>query len=110
MIPVAVLELGFGVFGDLFGRKRLLVGGAALIGLGSTLAVLVPGPGYSTDTRVTLLILAQILSGVGAAAIFPTSLAMVAAGTHTTLAVNTLPSRWAALPRRSAATWPAIPP
>ncbi|GAA3840930.1 MFS transporter [Streptomyces coacervatus] len=83
-IPVAALELGFGVFGDLFGRKRLLIGGAALIVVGSTLAVLVPGEGSSTGTRVTLLILAQVLNGIGAAAIFPTSLAMVAAGTHTT--------------------------
>ncbi|MFC8429458.1 MFS transporter [Streptomyces sp. NPDC057253] len=83
-IPVAALELGFGVFGDLFGRKRLLIGGAALIVVGSALAVLVPGEGTSADTRVTLLITAQLLSGIGAAAIFPTSLAMVAAGTHTT--------------------------
>ncbi|MFJ9243920.1 MFS transporter [Streptomyces sp. NPDC101776] len=84
MLPVAALGLGFGVFGDLFGRKRLLIGGAALIVVGSALAVLVPGGGSSTDTRVTWLILAQVLNGVGAAAIFPTSLAMVAAGTHTT--------------------------
>ncbi|MGW0948026.1 MFS transporter [Streptomyces sp. NPDC002623] len=84
MLPVAALGLGFGVFGDLFGRKRLLVGGGALIAVGSALAVLVPGTGYSSDTRVTLLILAQVLGGVGAAAIFPTSLAMVAAGTHST--------------------------
>lgn len=84
MLPVAALGLGFGVFGDLFGRKRLLVGGAALIAVGSALAILVPGTGHSSDTRVTLLILAQVLGGIGAAAIFPTSLAMVAAGTHTT--------------------------
>ncbi|MET9458831.1 MFS transporter [Streptomyces canus] len=84
MLPVAALGLGFGVFGDLFGRKRLLVGGAALITVGSAFAILVPGAGHSSDTRVTLLILAQVLGGVGAAAIFPTSLAMVAAGTHTT--------------------------
>ncbi|MFF0013415.1 MFS transporter [Streptomyces sp. NPDC005374] len=84
MLPVAAMGLGFGVFGDLFGRKRLLIGGAALIVVGSALAVLVPGGGSSTDTRVTWLILAQVLNGVGAAAIFPTSLAMVAAGTHTT--------------------------
>src|SRR4051812_35418668 len=83
-LPVAALELGFGVFGDLFGRRRLLVGGAALIVLGSALAVLIPDAGHSTHTRVTLLILAQLLNGVGAAAIFPTSLAMVAAGTHAT--------------------------
>ncbi|MFM9555175.1 Sugar phosphate permease [Streptomyces sp. cf124] len=84
MLPVAALGLGFGVFGDLFGRKRLLIMGAALIVVGSALAVLVPGAGSSTDTRVTMLILAQVLNGIGAAAIFPTSLAMVAAGTHTT--------------------------
>jgi MFS family permease len=83
-IPVAALELGFGVFGDLFGRRRLLVWGAALIVVGSAVAVLVPGEGSSTDARVTMLIIGQLLSGIGAAAIFPTSLAMVAAGTHTT--------------------------
>jgi MFS family permease len=83
-LPVAALGLGFGVFGDLFGRRRLLVGGAVLVVAGSALAVLVPGEGASTDTRVTLLIIAQLLNGIGAAAIFPTSLAMVAAGTHTT--------------------------
>jgi MFS family permease len=85
MLPVAALELGFGVFGDLFGRRRLLVGGATLIVLGSALAVLVPGAGSSTSTRVTVLMLAQLVNGIGAAAIFPTSLAMVAAGTHTTV-------------------------
>ncbi|MBW8792866.1 MAG: MFS transporter, partial [Streptomyces sp.] len=95
-LPVAALELGFGVFGDLFGRKRLLVGGAALIAVGSTVAVLVPGSGYSTDTRVSLLILAQLLSGIGAAAIFPTSLAMVAAGTHTTASRARGVAIWAA--------------
>jgi MFS family permease len=84
MLPVAALGLGFGVVGDLFGRRRLLTGGTALIAVGSALAVLVPGAGSSTDTRVALLVLAQLLNGVGAAAIFPTTLAMVAAGTHTT--------------------------
>jgi MFS family permease len=29
VLPTAVLELNFGVVGDLFGRRRLLVGGAA---------------------------------------------------------------------------------
>lgn len=50
MLPVAALGLGFGVFGDLFGRKRLLIGGAALIVVGSALAVLVP----TRDPRPTL--------------------------------------------------------
>jgi hypothetical protein len=28
-VPVSLFELTFGVLGDLFGRKRLLIGGAA---------------------------------------------------------------------------------
>jgi MFS family permease len=83
LVPVTLLELTFGVLGDLFGRKRLLVGGALLLGLGELVAVLTPGASASTGTRVLVLWIGQILAGVGAAAIFPTSLAMVAAGTHT---------------------------
>ena len=36
LLPVSVLELTFGVLGDLFGRKRLLVGGAVLLGAGES--------------------------------------------------------------------------
>src|SRR6195952_4765395 len=42
MVPVTVLELSFGVVGDLFGRKRLLAIGAALMTLGGLLAFLTP--------------------------------------------------------------------
>src|SRR5581483_11515472 len=38
LLPVAVLELTFGVLGDLFGRKRLLVGGAVLLCAGEAVA------------------------------------------------------------------------
>ena len=84
LVPVTLLELTFGVLGDLFGRKRLLVGGAVLLGLGELIAVLTPGAGTSTGTRVLILWIGQIIAGIGAAALFPTTLAMVAAGTHTT--------------------------
>src|SRR6266496_1570268 len=83
LVPVTLLELTFGVLGDLFGRKRLLVGGALLLSIGELIAVLTPGVSASTDTRVLVLWTGQILAGIGAAALFPTSLAMVAAGTHT---------------------------
>ncbi|UXY19472.1 MFS transporter [Streptomyces cynarae] len=75
LLPVAVLELSFGVLGDLFGRKRLLVGGAALLCAGEIVAASASG--------IHQLWVGQALAGLGAAALFPTSLAMIAAGTHT---------------------------
>ena len=83
LVPVCLLELTFGVLGDLFGRKRLLVIGAVVLAVGEAIAVATPGAGSSTGTRVLVLWAGQIIAGVGAAALFPTSLAMVAAGTHT---------------------------
>jgi MFS family permease len=83
LVPVTLLELTFGVLGDLFGRKRLLIGGSLLLALGELVSVLVPGAGTSTGVRVGMLWTGQALAGIGAAVLFPTSLAMVAAGTHT---------------------------
>lgn len=83
LVPVTLLELTFGVLGDLFGRKRLLVIGSLLLMAGQIVGVLTPGTGSSTGLRVFVLWSGQIVAGLGAAAIFPTTLAMVAAGTHT---------------------------
>lgn len=74
LLPVAVLELTFGVLGDLFGRKRLLTGGALLLAAGEVISV---------SGGLHLLWAGQAVAGVGAAAIFPSSLAMIAAVTHT---------------------------
>ncbi|MBK3646482.1 MFS transporter [Streptomyces sp. MBT33] len=74
LLPVSVLELTFGVLGDLFGRKRLLVGGSGLLVLGEALA--------AASTGIHVLWVGQAIAGLGAAALFPTSLAMIAAGTH----------------------------
>lgn len=82
LVPVTLLELTFGVLGDLFGRKRLLVGGALILAVGELISVLTPGAGTSTSTRVLVLWIGQAMSGIGAAALFPTSLAVVAAATH----------------------------
>jgi MFS family permease len=95
-VPICLLELTFGVLGDLFGRKRLLVGGAVVLAVGEAVVVLTPGASSSTGTRVLVLWIGQIIAGIGAAALFPTSLAMVAAGTHTARARARSITVWAA--------------
>ncbi|MCO6003669.1 MFS transporter [Actinoallomurus purpureus] len=88
LLPVTVLELTFGVLGDLFGRKRLLVGGSSLIVVGEIVAAAGHG--------VHLLWAGQAIAGLGAAALFPTSLAMVAAGTRTHQSRSRAIATWAA--------------
>ena len=83
LVPVALLELTWGVLGDLFGRKRLLIGGSALMAIGEVLSVLTPTAGASNTASIATLWVGQALTGIGAAVLFPTTLAMVAAGTHT---------------------------
>ncbi len=96
LVPVCVLELSFGVLGDLFGRKRLLVIGAVVLAVGESIAVLTPGTSLPTSTRMLVLWTGGALAGIGAAAIFPTSLAMVVAGTHTARDRARSVSIWAA--------------
>ena len=82
LVPVSLFELTFGVLGDLFGRKRLLIGGALLLAIGEAVNFLSPGAGASAGTRVLAIWIGQSIAGIGAGALFPTSLAMIAAGTH----------------------------
>ncbi|HUN38030.1 MAG TPA: MFS transporter [Trebonia sp.] len=96
LVPITLLELNFGALGDLFGRKRLLVGGAIVVAIGEVIGILAPGASATTGTRVLVLWIGQIVAGVGAAAVFPTSLAMVAAGTHTPRARARSIAIWAA--------------
>lgn len=96
LVPVCVLELSFGVLGDLFGRKRLLMIGAAVLAAGESIAVLTPGTSLPTSTRVLVIWTGCAIAGIGAAAIFPTSLAMVVAGTHTARDRARSVSIWAA--------------
>lgn len=77
LVPVTLFELSFGVVGDLFGRKRLLAIGSMLVVVGGLMGFWTPSGGTG------VLLTAQVIAGIGAAAIFPTSIAMLAAGTHT---------------------------
>ncbi|WP_280117388.1 MFS transporter [Streptomyces griseorubiginosus] len=78
LLPLVVLALPFGAWGDRLGLKRLLVGGAVLITAGE--AVTAAGDGIHQVWA------GQAIAGVGAAALFPASLTMVTAGTQTTRA------------------------
>jgi MFS family permease len=82
VIPLTLFELTFGVIGDMFGRKRLLVGGALLMTIGELVAA-VATPSASTHNAVDVVWVGMALAGIGGAALFPTSLAMIAAKTTT---------------------------
>ncbi|WP_336882084.1 MFS transporter [Rhodococcus globerulus] len=68
---MVVFELTFGVLGDMFGRKRLLLGGALLIVVGAALC--------ASAQEVHLMWIGQAIAGIGAGALYPISLAMIAA-------------------------------
>ncbi|WP_416986222.1 MFS transporter [Streptomyces sp. T028] len=87
ILPTAILELNFGVLGDLFGRKRLLVLGGLLITTGCLVV--------ATSGSLTQLIAGQAVAGLGAAAIFPSSLAVIVAGTPEPAARARALSYWA---------------
>ncbi|KAA9156934.1 MFS transporter [Amycolatopsis acidicola] len=70
-IPMVVFELTTGVLGDLFGRKRLLQAGALLTVAGSVVCYFAP--------VIQVLWAGQVVAGLGAAILYPTSLAMLAA-------------------------------
>ena len=69
MLAFAALMLTGGTLGDLFGRKRIMLGGLALFAAGSLLGALAPGPG--------VLIVARVVMGVGAAASEPGTLSII---------------------------------
>ncbi|SDE06310.1 MFS transporter [Streptomyces prasinopilosus] len=70
MIAVVVFEFTFGVLGDLFGRRRLIAAGAAMVVAGSLVSSLAP--------TVQTLWAGAALNGLGAGAMFPGSLTMIA--------------------------------
>ncbi len=75
MVTVVVFEFTFGVLGDLFGRRKLVAAGAVLTVAGAIVMAVAP--------NVHALWIGAGLSGLGAGAIFPGSLSMVATMTHT---------------------------
>jgi MFS family permease len=68
-LALAVFQLTAGTLADLFGRRRLFLIGLVVFSAASGLCALAPSP--------TALIAARVLMGVGAAIVFPSSLALL---------------------------------
>src|SRR5882757_1458504 len=68
-LVLAAFMLGAGDLADRLGSRRLFVGGLAVFGLASAACAAAPS--------AAVLIAARVAQGVGAAAILPTSLALV---------------------------------
>jgi DHA2 family methylenomycin A resistance protein-like MFS transporter len=71
VLLVAMLLLSGGVFADRFGRKRVYLIGAVVFTAASVLCSLAPSAGW--------LIAGRVLQGIGASALSPASLALLAA-------------------------------
>ncbi|MEC3979037.1 DHA2 family efflux MFS transporter permease subunit [Amycolatopsis sp. H20-H5] len=71
VLLVAMLLLSGGVFADRFGRKRVFLFGVVVFTIASVLCALAPSLGW--------LIAGRVLQGIGAAALSPASLALLAA-------------------------------
>ena len=71
VLLVAMLLLSGGVFADRFGRKRVYLAGVAVFTAASGVCSLAPSVGW--------LVAGRVLQGVGAAALSPASLALLAA-------------------------------
>ncbi|MER8041073.1 MFS transporter [Streptomyces hydrogenans] len=70
VLLVAMLLLSGGIFADRFGRKRVYLTGVAVFTVASVLCSLAPSAGW--------LVAGRMLQGVGAAALSPASLALLA--------------------------------
>lgn len=69
VLPMAAFILTAGVFGDVHGRKKVFQAGLFLSALGAAVALCAPS--------VEVLWAGQALSGLGAAALLPTTLALI---------------------------------
>lgn len=74
VIPMAAFILSAGVFGDVHGRRKVFLAGLTLTAAGSIVGLLAG--------RVEVLWLADAVLGIGAAAVIPSSLALISHAVH----------------------------
>lgn len=86
-IGIVAFELTFGLLGDLFGRKKLLVAGSILVVIGAALSAVASDIGF--------MIFAQAVIGIGAGLLFPIGLAMVSALTPDRRQRSRVIAKWA---------------
>ncbi|WP_345751089.1 MFS transporter [Microbacterium rhizophilus] len=86
-IGIVAFELTFGLLGDMFGRKRLMIAGSLLVVAGAILSAFADSTGF--------MIFAQAVIGIGAGLLFPIGLAMVAALTPDPRARAKVIATWA---------------
>ena len=100
MIPVVVFELTFGLLGDKLGHRKLVAGGTVLVFFGSLVCSLAP--------TVQMMWVGSALNGLGAGAMFPASLALVAAVTTTPRERAKAIAMWAGFLSAGAAVSPLL--
>jgi MFS family permease len=100
MVAVVIFEFTFGILGDLFGRKKLVAIGAALLVVGAIVS--------ATAQSVHVMWVGAAVNGLGAGALFPGSLALVAAVTHTPAARARAIAVWAGFLSAGAAVSPLV--
>ena len=99
LLPLSALLLLGGAAGDVYGRRRMLIGGIALFALASLLCALAPS--------LPLLLAGRAGQGIGAALLLPSSLAILSdafSGEERGRAVGT----WAAAGAMTAAAAPLL--
>jgi MFS family permease len=74
-VTVVIFEFTFGVLGDLFGRRRLVIVGAVVLAIGAVVCALAP--------NIQVLWAGAAINGLGAGAMYPGTLALIAAVSHT---------------------------
>ncbi|MFE3147380.1 MFS transporter [Streptomyces sp. NPDC059218] len=98
-LAVAAALLGAGMLADLHGRRRMYAGGLVVFALASVACALSPG--------MAVLIAARIVQGLGAAAMFTTTLSLIStlySGRRLALAFGT----WAAVAASASALGPIL--